>query len=90
MFGRRLKLPDPIQSSQGHVDKCAINYPVQGSAAGVVARGMLMCDDLDYDFPVQLHDELLFDGDVNPPESLAHIIPGLYLPFKVQKSPVWV
>lgn len=90
LFGRRLKLPDVELSSQGHVDKCAINYPVQGSAAGVVARGMLICDDLRYDFPIQVHDELVIDGDVDPPESLAHIVPGLYLPFKVQKSPVWV
>lgn len=90
IFGRRLRLPDPLLTSQGHVDKCSVNYPVQGSAAGVVARGMLICDDLGYDFPVQLHDELLIDGDVDPPESLAHIVPGLYLPFKIQKSPVWV
>ncbi len=90
IFGRRLKLPDVDLTSQGHVDKCSVNYPVQGSAAGVVARGMLMCDDLGYDFPVQVHDELVIDGDVDPPESLAHIVPGLHLPFKVQRSPVWV
>ena len=90
LFGRRLKLPSVELTSQGHVDKCAINYPVQGSAAGVVARGMLICDRLEYDFPIQVHDELVIDGDVDPPESLAHIIPELYLPFKVQKSPVWV
>ena len=90
LFGRRLKLPSVELTSQGHVDKCSINYPVQGSAAGVVARGMLICDSLDYDTAAQVHDELLFDGDVDPPESLAHIIPELYLPFKVQKSPVWV
>ena len=83
-------MPDVDLTSQGHVDKCSVNYPVQGSAAGVVARGMLMCDDLGYDFPVQVHDELVIDGDVDPPESLAHIVPGLHLPFKLQRSPVWV
>ena len=90
MFGRRLKLPDPELTSEGHVGKCSINYPVQGTAAGVVSRGMIICDKLGYDFPVQLHDELLIDGDVDPPDSLTHIIPELYLPFSVKKSPVWV
>ncbi len=90
MFGRRMKLPDPELTSEGHVGKCRINYPVQGTAAGVVSRAMILCEKLGYDFPVQLHDELLIDGDVDPPEELAHIIPELYLPFKVQKSPVWV
>ena len=90
LFGRRLRLPDPIETSEGHVNKCKINYPVQGTAAGVVARGMLMCDGLDYNHVAQVHDELLFDGDVDPPESLRHILPGVDLPFKVNKSPVWV
>ena len=90
MFKRRLRLPDPDFYPQSHIDKCSINYPVQGTAAGVVARGMIICDRLDYDFPIQVHDEIVIDGDVDPPESLAHIIPGLDLPFSVKKSPVWV
>ena len=89
MFLRRLKLPDPTIYPQSHVDKCSINYPIQATAAGVVSRGMLRCDRLDYDFPIQVHDEIVIDGDVDPPESLAHIIPELYLPFSVKKSPVW-
>ncbi len=90
IFDRRLRLPSITETSEAHVKKCTINYPVQGSAAGVVARGMLMCKQLGYDTVAQVHDELLFDGDVNPPDSLAHIVPGLDLPFTVSKSPVWI
>lgn len=90
IFERRLRLPDPIETSEAHVNKCKINYPVQGSAAGVVARGMLECAKLGYTMAAQVHDELVIDGNVDPPESLAHIYPGLDLPFTVNKSPVWV
>lgn len=90
IFGRRLKVPTIFEAHESHVRKCKINYPVQGSAAGVVARGMLMCDKLGYDFPIQVHDELVIDGDVDPPEDLAHIYPEIDLPFKVSKSLVWV
>ena len=90
LFGRRLRLPNPLEATEGHINKCKINYPVQGTAAGVVARGMIQCDDLSYDQAAQVHDELLIDGDVDPPDSLAHILPGIDLPFKVHKSPVWV
>lgn len=90
MFKRKLRLPDPDIFPQSHIDKCSINYPVQATAAGVVSRGMLICDGLNYDFPIQVHDEIVIDGDVDPPESLAHIIPELYLPFNVKKGPVWI
>lgn len=90
IWDRKLRLPDPIETSIYHVQYCAVNYPVQGSAAGYVARAMLQCDHLGYDMAVQVHDELVMDGDVDPPESLAHLLPEVHLPFKVQKSPVWV
>lgn len=93
IFGRRMRVPtifDTPPAHESHIRKCKINYPVQGSAAGVVARGMLICDKLGYDYPIQVHDELVIDGDVDPPEELAHIYPEIDLPFKVNKSPVWV
>lgn len=90
IFERRLRIPTEGEAHESHIRKCKINYPVQASAAGVVARGMLMCDKYGYDFPIQVHDELVIDGNVDPPEELAHIYPEIDLPFEVKKSPVWV
>ncbi len=89
MFGQRLRLPSVEETSQGHVNTCKINYPTQGTAAGVIKRVMNYFDTLSFDQVIQVHDEILVDGDVDPPEGLERIIPELYLPFTIYKSPVW-
>jgi len=51
---------------------------------------MLWCDRLNIDQALQVHDEILADGDYDFPEELAHIHPELHTPFKVKKGPNWV
>lgn len=87
--GRRCKLPELGTAPYEHIEKCAINYIPQGSAAGVVKRAMLKCDKLGMDQALQVHDEILVDGVVEFPEDLAHVLPGIHTPFKASVSPIW-
>ena len=81
VFGRRLYLPE-IRSSNVHrrqyAERTAINAPMQGTAADIIKRAMLILDAwiTDSKAPVrmimQVHDELVFEvaheavGDVTP------------------------
>lgn len=89
MFDQRLRLPSLEETSESHVNTCKINYPTQGTAAGVIKRVMNYFDTLGFDQAIQVHDEILVDGDVDPPEGLEWIVPHLHLPFTIYKSPVW-
>jgi len=89
LFGRRMRLPAIGAANFEHIQKCALNYIPQGSAADIVKRGMLMCEELGMDIALQVHDEILVDGSVEFPKELAHICPGLETPFKSYQSPVW-
>lgn len=96
IFGRTMLLPqykETVTSNKRgfemHVAKCAVNYPVQGSAAGIMKRGMLLLDGLEFDIRLVVHDEYLVDGHCEFPEELAHIHPELHAPFEVKQSPVW-
>lgn len=95
-FGRRMRLPEITEGMQvnpkafaAHVGKCAVNYPIQGTAATIVKKGMLMIDEEGWDMRIQLHDEYLIDGDWEPNPKLAHIHPDLYTPFELKKGIVW-
>ncbi|GAF88986.1 unnamed protein product [marine sediment metagenome] len=48
---------------------------------------MLICEDME--LVLQVHDELLVDGDEEFPEGLDHIHPEIETPFKVKSGPVW-
>lgn len=87
IYGRRMRLPSLDIATVEHRNKCAINYPPQGSAADVVKRQMLMLED--YDIALQVHDELLMDGDEPLPEGLDRIFPEIHTPFKRIVHPVW-
>lgn len=96
-FGRRMRLPemrDHVEYNQrafeAHVGKCAINFPIQGTAADIVKRGMLQLDKAGANMVLQVHDEYLVDGDYDFPESLAHIHPDLHTPFETKKWLIWV
>lgn len=78
LWGRRLYLPD-INSSQmlrqKAAERTAINAPLQGSAADIIKRAMLLVDRWLQTTPIQakmimqVHDELVFevaDADVVP------------------------
>jgi len=88
-FGRRMRLPTVPQFTQDHIRKCKINYPVQGTAADIIKRAMLLCDQTGYDMVAQVHDEILFDGVVVLPDSLSRIHPDIYTPFETKYGPVW-
>lgn len=62
IFGRKIKLPSVLEENEDGIKRRAINYPIQGSAAEILKRAMLKCKNLD--MVLQVHDELLFDGNV--------------------------
>ncbi|KKM60472.1 hypothetical protein LCGC14_1541510, partial [marine sediment metagenome] len=94
-FGRRMRLPEPAEGNimtkgfAAHVGKCAINYPIQGTAADIVKRGMIKVYESGADLRLQIHDEYLVDGLWTPEPSLANIHPEMYTPFETKSSPVW-
>ena len=70
LFGRRLYLPEI--NSRNHqrrqyAERAAINAPMQGTAADMIKRAMLMCaawledSDCDAKMTMQVHDELVFE-----------------------------
>ena len=95
-FGRRMRLPEPVEGANvnlrafgAHVSKCAVNYPIQGTAATIVKRGMLDIYEEGHDMRLQLHDEYLIDGKWEPSEWLSRIHPELYTPFEVKRGLIW-
>ena len=112
LFGRRMRLPEPREDAtinprafESHVQKCAINYPIQGTAADIIKRAMIYIDrNYDWDQRIQVHDELVFDGDIDLPvlektkepgselnklHPLANMHPDLCTPFETKKGLVW-
>lgn len=91
IFGRLLRLPHDLPGARpDHVRKCAANYPVQNGAIEVIKRAMLRLERAGgYDFAVQVHDEIVFDGDVDIPGDLGDIVPGMPVPFSVSRGPDW-
>ncbi|MEY6431220.1 DNA polymerase I [Thioalkalicoccus limnaeus] len=70
LFGRRLYLTDIDHSNQGRragAERTAINAPLQGTAADVIKRAMIVVDGwIERDAPplrliMQVHDELVFE-----------------------------
>jgi len=88
MLGRKCRLPTLETATPDHIEKCAINYPIQSTGADIVKRAMLHPSLIDQDQALQVHDEILADGMIAFPEVLAHIGP-LYTPFKVKYGPTW-
>ena len=73
IFGRKMRLPEELDL--GSRQRRAIDYPCQGSAADVLKRSLILCQDMD--MALQIHDELLIDGMILPDrfECLEHIAP---------------
>lgn len=91
--GRRCRLPDPLQQGEEHTAKCGVNYRIQGSAAWPIKVALLKFDKDGYDQRVQLHDEVVCDGDYY--EELVHSgyeldLGELTVPIEVKQGPVWV
>lgn len=92
LFGRRIPLPVELEKADKLARK-AVNYPIQGSAAEIVKRAMLICADaglMDV-LLLQVHDELLFNGDVTDKLiklDLDHIAP-FHTPYEVKLLERW-
>ncbi len=70
IFGRRLYLPDINSRNHNmrqYAERTAINAPMQGSAADIIKRAMIVVDawlaeqDLDVQMIMQVHDELVLE-----------------------------
>lgn len=60
IFGRNMRLPTEDEESRDGIERKAVNYPIQGSAADILKRGLIQCKDMD--IALQVHDQLLLDG----------------------------
>ena len=96
LFGRRCRLPEPQPDVQvhpkafeAHVAKCAVNYAIQGTGADMAKRAMVRLFEEGADLRLQVHDELLVDGEWEPEEWLANIHPELKTPFEVKQGVIW-
>jgi DNA polymerase-1 len=89
-FRRLSKIKSRNQGVRGHAMRQAINAPIQGSAADIVKRAMLLCnddvylrDELGFLLLHQVHDELIFEGpEENAAEAVEIIRNYMEHPFK--------
>lgn len=84
LYGRRMEIP--IEQGQKHAENCAINYPIQGTAADIFKRTLLACSDLPIILPV--HDERIFNGRTALPSGLEDISP-IRIPIEVKYAARW-
>ena len=75
IFGRQMRLPTEEEESHDGIERKAMNYPIQGSAADILKRSLIALQDLD--IALQVHDELLVDGLILPEkfDVMEHIAP---------------
>ena len=55
-------MPTEEEERLDAIQRKAVNYPIQGSAAEILKRGLILCKDLP--MVLQVHDELLIDSFV--------------------------
>ena len=65
VFGRNIRLPALGEDSPDGIQRKAVDYPCQGSAAEILKRGLILCDEAGMDMRLQIHDEILVDGFVH-------------------------
>lgn len=83
IFGRRTHFPE-MKSSNSQLrafnERAAINAPIQGAAADIIRRAMILMDDALYDnklsakMLLQVHDELIFELPENESESTIKVV----------------
>jgi len=101
MYGRKMLLPTveflienrgkSEYSARSHIESCRVNYPIQGTAADKIKRDMDYCEanglgDL---MRLQVHDEMIWDGDIKFPMELEHTIPGVHTPYDIMQGTEW-
>jgi len=89
LYGRMLKLPSRLEESEDAIKRKAVNYVIQGSAAEIIKRVMVKCSHLP--LALQVHDELIADGDVAEKVSSLDLdsIAPFTIPFKVKLLERW-
>lgn len=88
VFGREIRLPNPEEESIDGIIRKAVNYPIQGSAAEILKRGLIICKELP--MALQIHDEILADGffPIDAFKPLESIAP-FYTPIDVKYLERW-
>jgi len=88
IFGREMRLPTEDEESYEGIERKAMNYPIQGSAADILKRSLIKCQDID--IALQIHDELLIDGLELPDkfEAMENIAP-FRTPVEVKYLTCW-
>ena len=87
LYGRKLRLPVETES-EDNIRKKGVNYPIQGSAAEILKRSLIICSDLN--LTLQVHDQMLIDGFV-PEEKLKVLehMSQVYTPIEYQYLERW-
>ena len=88
--GRRIMLPDTMQDSEDGIRRKAVNYPIQGSAAEIMKKGLILIDgQITAPIPLIVHDEYIFDGVVDVmPDGIEWLGP-LHTPMSKKYLPRW-
>jgi DNA polymerase-1 len=88
ILGRRLQLQRRFdrELSDKEVRNRAVNYPIQGSAAEITKLAMLRLKDMP--IALQIHDELVIDGDVEVPREIEHVY-KFHTPIEVRRASRW-
>ena len=91
IFGRKLRLPSIDDEGLAAVQRKAVNYPIQGSAAELLKRALVRCHKQGLEMSLQVHDEILFDQFVTYEEIswMENIIPGLRTPIDIKYLERW-
>lgn len=80
LMGRKMMLP--VELGEKHCRNCAVNWPVQGTAAEIFKLVMLECRSMIDAIRLQIHDELLDEGDQELPSGLADVS-SVHVPMQV-------
>ena len=87
LLGRKMILP--LEMGEEHARNCAVNYPIQGTAAEVFKRVILALSELLPSHRLYVHDELLMNGQhMLPLDDLATVTP-VYAPLEVEYQERW-
>lgn len=92
LYGRKLSLTHAAMQGDKHIENCAINYPIQGSAAEIFKRIMLAIIDDGVpieDLILQSHDEELLNGHYDIPVAELEHIAEFRTPLEISYPERW-
>lgn len=86
LYGRRMMLP--FEQGEKHAANCAINLPIQGTAADIFKRSLLELKHLLPQFLLPIHDERMWNGRVEVPKGIEDLSP-IHVPVGVKYAERW-